>query len=364
MRGGRAGPVEPARLRAGTRVEVRDLFYATPARLKFLKQPKTELSHVQDTLQRLAMAHPHVGFTLTDGDRQVLRYPPADAAELFDARLIRLSAVMGKQFADNAMAIAAEREGLRLTGYAGLPTLNKANAQSQFLFVNGRPVKDRLLQGALRGAYQDVLARDRHPMAALFLELPAAQVDVNVHPAKAEVRFREPGLVRGLIVSALRHQLAEAGHRASGSVADAGAGRLPAGAVRAAGPHGGRGYGRRGVRGYPHAAAAGTAYPGAARTRRSRRTRPPDAGGGGGRTTPRCPMDRAPARADAPAAAPEPPAEDHPLGAARAQLHENYIVAQTERGLVLVDQHAAHERLVYERMKANWPNAASPARAC
>ena len=345
---GEAGPVEPARLPKGTRVEVRDLFYATPARLKFLKQPKTELGHVQDTLQRLAMAHPQVGFTLTDGDRQVLRYAPAQGDDLFDARLARLSAVMGKQFADNAMKIAAEREGLRLTGYAGLPTLNKANAQQQFLFVNGRPVKDRLLQGALRGAYQDVLARDRHPMAALFLELPAAEVDVNVHPAKAEVRFREPGLVRGLIVSAIRHQLAEAGHRASGSVAEQALGAFrPEGAPTA--PHGG---GRAGAYAYTPGRGAG-GWNGTYGTSQPAYAAPGMREAAEAYHAPLPEMDAGPsARADTPAAEPEPPAADHPLGAARAQLHENYIVAQTGRGLVLVDQHAAHERLVYERMKA------------
>ncbi|MBK1699197.1 DNA mismatch repair endonuclease MutL [Rhodovibrio salinarum] len=341
---GAAGPVEPARLPSGTRVEVRDLFYATPARLKFLKQPRTELSHVQDTLQRLAMAHPQVGFTLADGDRQVLRYPPAEAGDLFDARLTRLSAVMGKQFADNAMAIQAEREGVRLTGYAGLPTLNKANAQSQFLFVNGRPVKDRLLQGALRGAYQDVLARDRHPMAALFLELPAAEVDVNVHPAKAEVRFREPGLVRGLIVSAIRHKLAEAGHRASGSVAEQALGAFrPEGAgVPPGGGSGAYAYAPRGGSGGAAYAPGQPAYASAGMQETAAAYHAP---------LPQ--MDQAPsARAEAPAAEAPATGTEHPLGAARAQLHENYIVAQTERGLVLVDQHAAHERLVYERMKA------------
>ena len=355
---GEAGPVEPARLPKGTRVEVRDLFYATPARLKFLKQPKTELGHVQDTLQRLAMAHPHVGFTLTDGERQVLRYAPAAGDDLFDARLARLSAVMGRQFADNAMAIAAEREGLRLTGYAGLPTLNKANAQSQFMFVNGRPVKDRLLQGALRGAYQDVLARDRHPMAALFLELPAAEVDVNVHPAKAEVRFREPGLVRGLIVSAIRHQLAEAGHRASGSVAEQALGAFrpesAPGAPRGGGGghvgsgHGGSGHGG-GAYAYGHGGGWNGTYAPAQPAYASAGLRE----AAESYHAPLPELDAGPsARAEEPAPEPEAPAADHPLGAARAQLHENYIVAQSERGLVLVDQHAAHERLVYERMKA------------
>ena len=179
VEGGVVHPVAPARLPAGTRVEARDLFYATPARLKFLKQARTETQHAVDAVQRLAMAHPHAGFTVADEARTPVRLP-ACAGDLFEARLERLAGVMGREFARNAVPIDARREDLRLTGYAGLPTLNKANAQSQYLFVNGRPVKDRLLQGALRGAYQDFLARDRHPLVALFLELPAEQVDVNV----------------------------------------------------------------------------------------------------------------------------------------------------------------------------------------
>ncbi|MGF1610925.1 MAG: DNA mismatch repair endonuclease MutL, partial [Kiloniellales bacterium] len=217
IEGGRKGAPQPAALPAGTRVEVRDLFYATPARLKFLKTARTELGHAQDILSRLAMAHPEVGFTLNDESRSLLRLQPAEG-DLIEARLKRLGAIMGRDFAANALPIEAAREGLRLTGYIGLPTLNRGNAQAQHLFVNGRPVKDRLLQGAVRGAYQDFLARDRHPLVALFLDVPPEVVDVNVHPAKAEVRFREPGLVRGLIVSACKHALAEAGHRASTTV--------------------------------------------------------------------------------------------------------------------------------------------------
>jgi DNA mismatch repair protein MutL len=334
--GGVAGGLEPARLPAGTRVEVRDLFYATPARLKFLKAARTEQQHAVDTVQRLAMAHPQVGFTLADESRTPLRLPAADG-DLPEARLQRLSGVLGRDFARNAVPIDAAREDLRLTGYAGLPTLNRANAQMQYLFVNGRPVKDRLLQGALRGAYQDFLARDRHPMAALFLELPADQVDVNVHPAKAEVRFREPGLVRGLIVSAIRHALAEAGHRASSTVADS-----ALGAFRPEGGRGAAGGGGRTHQSYAYAPDRPYAPAGMAETAAAYHAPLPDLDAGPG------------ARAEpAPQAAGDGPApEAHPLGAARAQLHENYIVAQTERGLVLVDQHAAHERLVYERMKA------------
>ena len=328
---GRKGRPQPAAQPPGTRVEVRDLFFATPARLKFLKAARTELGHAQDALRRLAMAHPEVGFTLADEARSVLRLAPCEG-ELFEARLARLAAVMGRDFAQNALAVEALRDDLRLTGYIGLPTLNRGNAQQQYLFVNGRPVRDRLLQGAVRGAYQDFLARDRHPLVALFLELPAEAVDVNVHPAKTEVRFREPGLVRGLIVGACRHALAEAGHRAATTVAGAALGALR--------PHAGPGL--------PYA----------------------QAGRHGGGTLPRGLAEAAaayhaplPGLADAPAARPaegapsateEPDSETteaYPLGAARGQLHATYIVAQTGDGIVIVDQHAAHERLVYERMK-------------
>ncbi|MEK9831271.1 MAG: DNA mismatch repair endonuclease MutL, partial [Rhodospirillaceae bacterium] len=222
VEGGRVHDVQPAPLGSGTRVEVRDLFYATPARLKFLKTERTEMDHAVDTVQRLAMAHPAIGFTIGDGERE--RFASAATADLGgadDARLRRLGDVMGREFAENALAIDAERDGIRLVGHAGLPTLNRNTTKHQYLFVNGRPVRDRLLTGAVRGAYQDFLARGRHPLVALFVEIDPELVDVNVHPAKAEVRFRDPGLVRGLIVGGLRHALAEAGHRASTTVADA-----------------------------------------------------------------------------------------------------------------------------------------------
>ena len=324
VEGGRRGELEPAALSRGTRVEVRDLFYATPARLKFLKSPRAELAQVRDTLSRLAMAHHAVSFTLSDGTRTLLDLPAAQG-ELFEARLKRLAAILGRDFADNALSVDAEREDLRLTGHIGLPTLNRANSQAQYLFVNGRPVRDKLLYGAVRGAYRDFLAHDRHPVVVLYLEVPPDTVDVNVHPAKTEVRFRDPGLVRGLIVSAAKHALAEAGHRASTTVAAAALGALS--------PRGGPG--------------------------------PVYASGGGPATLPRglaeavaqyhAPLPGLPGE---PAARPAAVAVDdgelagaHPLGAARAQLHGTYIVAQTGDGIVIVDQHAAHERLVYERMK-------------
>ena len=344
VEGGRTSAPTPAAHPPGTRVELRDLFYATPARLKFLKAERTELHHAVDAVNRLAMAHPHIGFSLSDNARGVVNLA-AVQGDLFEARLGRLAGVMGREFAENALTIDAERDGVRLTGYAGLPTLNRANARMQYLFVNGRPVRDRLLHGAVRGAYQEFLERDRHPLVALFLELPSVAVDINVHPAKAEVRFRDAGLVRGLIVGALRHALAEAGHRASTTVAAAALGALwPGTGLPSAMDHRPR-------------ISAGFAD-------RAARFQAPNVpsihpGGGAGNTLPGL---------DTPAAAPVGAADDglvwpgggaagevepgaYPLGAARAQLHTTYIVAQTDDGIVIVDQHAAHERLVHERIK-------------
>ena len=235
VEGGEVGAPAPAAHPPGTRVEVRDLFFATPARLKFLKSERAEQGHVADVINRLAMAHPAVGFRLTGDRERALVDLPAEAPEL-DAgddarRLARLGRIMGRDFRENALPVDATREDLRLTGHIGVPTLNRGNAQHQYLFVNGRPVRDKLLFGAVRGAYQDFLARDRHPLVALFLDLPPEQVDVNVHPAKTEVRFRDAGMVRGLIVSALKHALAEAGHRASTTVSAGALGAFRAGSV-------------------------------------------------------------------------------------------------------------------------------------
>jgi DNA mismatch repair protein MutL len=329
--GGAVGAVSPAGFPGphGTRVEVRDLFYATPARLKFMKSERTESTAIAEELKRQAMAHEDVGFSLDLDGRRALRLPAEASGP--DGRLARLSAIMGREFADNALELEHEREGVRLTGFAGLPTYNRGNAAHQYLFVNGRPVRDRLLQGALRGAYADFLARDRHPLAALYVELDAGLVDVNVHPAKAEVRFRDPGLVRGLIVGGLRHALAAAGHRASTTVSMAALGGFrpntmppqPSGAGFSAWRQGGWA---------PAMAAAVQSIPGL--TEVSARAEPADM----------------PGFAEPSAAAVFDPV-DFPLGAARAQVHETYIVAQTRDGVVIVDQHAAHERLVYERMK-------------
>lgn len=334
VEGGKVGSPVPAAHPPGTRLEVRDLFYATPARLKFLKTPRTELGHISEAVKRLAMAHPDIGFTLSDGDRDLLRLTPTHG-DLLGSRLERLGSIMGRDFAENAIALDAEREGVRLTGHAGLPTLNRGNAQMQFLFVNGRPVRDKLFYGALRGAYRDFLASDRYPMVALFLDVPADSLDVNVHPAKTEVRFRDAALVCGLIVGAVKHALAEAGHRASTTVAEAALGAvqpstLPMGG-RSGGGMGHVSYGGGGIpRGLAEKAASffspdqGFEAPLAA----------PDASGGIGLDV--ADMEKI---------------EDYPLGVARAQLHETYIVAQTADGIVVVDQHAAHERLVHERIK-------------
>ena len=322
--GGAKGEPRPAAHPLGTRVEVRDLFFATPARLKFLKEPRTESGHVADAMRRLAMAHPAIAFRLESEERALIDLAAAPPSLLEDgdaARLARLGAIMGREFADNALAIDANREGFRLSGFAGLPTLNRPTGQHQYLFVNGRPVRDKLLAGAVRGAYQDFLARDRHPMVALFLEAPPEMVDVNVHPAKTEVRFRDAGIVRGLIVGALRTALAAAGHRASTTVSDA--------ALGAFRPH----------TGYSNAL--------------------PLSRGGGGSFIPRglaeaaaqfmAPLDGLSARVEMPTG--EIANGNYPLGVARAQLHETYIVAQTDQGVVIVDQHAAHERLLHEKLK-------------
>ncbi|MBS0470532.1 MAG: DNA mismatch repair endonuclease MutL [Proteobacteria bacterium] len=325
VEGGAASGPHPVGFRAngqhGTRVEVRELFFATPARLKFLKSARSEDLATLDVIKRLAMARPEVGFTLTMDGRRALDLPAEEATLGEDdaGRLRRLSRIMGRDFADNAAPVNVLREGVSITGFAGLPTYNRANAQMQFLFVNGRPVRDKLLIGAVRGAYADFLARDRHPALALFLECDPVFVDVNVHPAKTEVRFRDAGLVRGLIVSSLKRALADAGHRAATTVADA---ALAAFRPQTTAPFYQQSYASR-----PASAndPARSFY------------------------APLLPAEAAPA---APMAeAPMAPPSDLPLGVARAQLHETYVVAQTADGIVIVDQHAAHERLVYERMK-------------
>ncbi|HZV85224.1 MAG TPA: DNA mismatch repair endonuclease MutL [Brevundimonas sp.] len=345
VEGGDQRPVAPAAFPGphGARVEVRDLFYATPARLKFMKSERSEAMAISEEIKRQAMSHETVAFTLDLDGRTTLRLPaenPGDAG-----RLKRLAALLGRDFEANALLIDQARDNVRLTGYAGLPTYSRGNAAHQYLFVNGRPVKDRLLQGALRGAYADFLARDRHPAAVLFLEIDPLYVDVNVHPAKAAVRFRDPALVRGLIVGAIRHALAGAGHRASTTVAaDALAGFRPHSGVNAGAawsPSSPSAQGWSGWQGWA-APASATAQTIPGLNDRSARVEP-------GPSSEGWTADAAPPAADL---------VDFPLGAARAQLHATYIVAQTRDGLVVVDQHAAHERLVYERMKVQMATGA------
>lgn len=324
--GGQTEQVRPAALRTGTIVELRDLFYATPARLKFMRTARAETQAIGDVVKRLAMAEPFIAFSLRDvsggGDGRLTFRADAQSGDMFDALHGRLAGVLGNEFAENALRIDAEREGLHLTGYAALPTYSRGSAVAQFLYVNGRPVRDKLLIGALKGAYFDFLSRDRHPAAVLFIDCDPQLVDVNVHPAKAEVRFREPGIARGLIVSALRHALANAGHRASTTVTGA-----TLGAMRPEGYDQPRIY--QMDRPSHRALSAGiqAQSPGFAETT-----------GVFARVEDIAPDDDA-------------GVENHPLGAARAQVHENYIIAQTAKGMVIVDQHAAHERLVYEKLK-------------
>ncbi|WP_116085532.1 DNA mismatch repair endonuclease MutL [Tropicimonas sp. IMCC34011] len=330
--GGTLGAVRPAARGCGTTVELRDLFYATPARLKFLRTDRAEMQAVSDIVRRLAMAEPGIAFTLsqvTDGEARVSFRADAETGDLWGALRGRLGRIMGSDFTENALAIDAEREGLHLGGFAALPTFSRGAATHQYLFVNGRPVRDKLLTGALRAAYSDVLSRDRHPVAALFISCDPELVDVNVHPAKAEVRFRDPGTARGLVVSGLRHALAEAGHRSSSHL-----GGAALGAMR------------------PEAGAP-PVYQRDYTTRASWAPQPaPDLQPGFAEMGPSARFDPAPAPTPAgEVVEPAAPIEDYPLGAARAQLHENYIVAQTRSGVVIVDQHAAHERLVYERLK-------------
>ena len=320
--GGKLAPVRPSASNPGTVVELRDLFFATPARLKFLRGDRAETMAVAECVRRLAMAEPFVGFTLIADGKEIFR-ADAEQGELFDALQIRLSRVMGRDFIDNCIPLDAERDGLGLAGFAALPTYSRGTAVAQHVYVNGRPVRDKLLTGALRAGYMDVLASGRHPAAVLYLSCDPQLVDVNVHPAKAEVRFRDPQGARGLVVSALRHGLAGAGHRASSTLGDA---TMAAFRAEPAAP-----------------VVASPAYqmdyrPSGAAIRASLDLQAPVPGFA------EAPSARAEEPADAPAEA--------PLGAARAQIHENYIIAQTADGLVIVDQHAAHERLVYERLKA------------
>ncbi len=330
--GRRDGP-KPAALNAGTRVEVRDLFYATPARLKFMKSEVAENAATAQLVKRFALAFPQLALSLTTAERVSLSFPgvaPGDE----EALRLRLARVMGREFADDAVRVAAERDGVRVEGFAGLPTLNRPTQQAQFLFINGRPVKDRLLLAAVRAAYGDLVPRGRHPMLALFITLPSREVDVNVHPAKAEVRFRDSALVRAVVVSGLRNALADGGVRTTSALASD--------ALTALG-------GANGQHIHGRAAAPNTLGWGRG-TSAPYRPRP-----SGFAEDWQMPLDgvTSPSANTAADAAPaDPELSERPLGAARAQLHRTYILAETPSSVVLVDQHAAHERLVYEKLKA------------
>jgi len=324
VEGGRQAEPIPAVRHAGTHVEVRDLFFATPARLKFLRSDRAEANAVTEVVRRLALAHPQVRFALSGPDR----FPLDLAAREGDGAVAgRVRDVMGAGFFEDAMTISAHREGTELTGYASLPTLNRANSLQQYAFLNGRPLRDPLIAGALRAAYADVLARDRFPAVALFLRMSPSEFDVNVHPAKLEVRFRDPGMVRGLIIGALREALAAHGFRAASGVGVstlAAFRRESAAKARAGAGNGGwSGWGAPAIGGFAEDEPAAFAL-----------------------------LDRLSADGRMASAPPEEASLNRPLGAPRAQLHGNYIVAQTNDGLVIVDQHAAHERIVYERLKA------------
>jgi DNA mismatch repair protein MutL len=327
VEGGQMEPPVPASHPQGTTIEIRDLFYAVPARLKFLKSVPTEVAQIVDILQRLAMAHPAIGFSLKNEQRNMFAYAAAQD------HLKRLMEILGPEFETNARAVDAEREGVKLRGFIALPTFHRSTSQYQYIFVNQRPVKDKVLIAAIRAAYQDVLARDKYPVVCLFLDVPHAMVDVNVHPAKAEVRFRDANLIRSLIVGSLKTILHAHGHQTASTVSQSTLNAFtmpemparPSGSQPAYQPR--LGFGA--APSAPRAAYGGSSYE---------------------PSTPVMHVAESSYTAQA-SNAPEPESVHFPLGNACAQLHDTYIVSQTHDGLIVVDQHAAHERLVYEKMK-------------
>lgn len=347
IEGGKKHPPAPASLSRGTKITVRDLFYTTPARLKFQKSVRSEIAAVKETISRLAMAHPHIAFQLNSQDKSILKLPKASNLQE------RMAKILGQEFINSAMEIHAEKQDVKLTGLAGLPTYHRGTAQHQYLFVNGRPVKDPLLKGCVRAAYSDVMAKDRYAVLALFLEIDPDHVDVNVHPAKTEVRFQDPGQMRGLIISALKHAIHDHGFSVSTTVSQAALTSLaserqmPANAPHLSLPiHSGH---SRPSSSYSAPAINRSDFTGMAEAAHNL-------------YQPQYNWDNE----IAPSARAE--SSDHisytqeysdkedqthfPLGAARAQIHENYIITQTPKGMIIVDQHAAHERIVYEKLKA------------
>ena len=329
--GGRKAPLKPAALGAGTRVEVRDLFYATPARLKFMKSERAESAAIADMVKRLALAKPEIAFSLANGERTTLRLEPCPPG-LIDHGLTRLGRILGEDFVADALAVEGARGEVNLEGFAGLPTLHRPNAAQLYLVVNGRPVRDKLLAGTVRAAYGDLLPQGRYPMLALFLTLPPEEVDVNVHPAKTELRFRDPNGVRSLLIGALRDALAKAGHRATATLSQAALERMTR-------PDLGRA---------PEAQNAGRYHVAYTRERRAVGFAEPA-------QAPLSPLAE-PSGDTRGMQADHEQGTAHPLGAARAQLRDTFIIAETEDALVIVDQHAAHERLVYERLKRAFAN--------
>ena len=333
VEGGQQSSVAPAPrlIHHGTQVTVKDLFYATPARLKFMKSERSESLAISDNVKRIAMANPSIGFKLSNIKRILFNVQKNQNDQ--KARLSRLASILGEDFTSNSILIDKIRDEISLSGYAGLPTYSRGNTQHQFLFVNGRPVRDKILHGAVRGAYQDFLARDRHPIVALYIDLPNDHVDVNVHPSKNEVRFRNPGLVRGLIVSALRHSLAAAGHRASTTTSHFALGKMQTGENQ-----------YTFQRNYNNPSNNATIrFDGSihAESTLSQDTPYPKNYGFSAKFENNKEYNI------------EQDNDLYPLGIARAQLHETYIISQTQDGIIIVDQHAAHERLVYEKMKAS-----------
>ena len=334
--GGDIEAATPSSLKMGTQVEIRDLFYATPARLKFLKTDRTETGRTIEVIRRIAMVNPNISFTLNDGNRTNIRFNEV-RGNLPNIKLSRIGEVLGRDFEENSLLIEAEREGFILTGYAGLPTLNRRTSSHQFLFVNGRPVQDKLLYGAVRAAYSDFLAYDRHPLVVLFLDAPKSTLDVNVHPAKSEVRFQEPGLVRGLIIGALKKTLTEAGYQTSSTVSNAALGILSKSISKVASTGV-----RRSSQSYNSFNSAPNNHLHSSLATNEIANEYLDLNS--------APMARNNSTSNQSFETLNEIAS-FPLGAAQAQLHKNYIVAQTNEGFVIVDQHAAHERLVYEKMK-------------
>lgn len=346
--GGKPTGVRPAAANRGTLVEVRDLFFSTPARLKFMKGERSEATAVSDVVKRIAIAFPTVRFTLSGPDRTTLDLPAQD--ETIEGRLARIAQVVGPEFPKNSIEIDAERDGVRLTGHVSIPSFSRGNALQQYAYINGRPVRDKQIFGAIRGAYSDVLARDRHPVAVLFLALDPAYVDVNVHPAKADVRFRDPGLIRGLIIGAIRQALGGAGIRPSSNATDAMAGAFrPGGAFNGLAEPQFSYSQQRANYGGRDGFASRTGFDAA--TSPHRPLYSPGFNEAVQATLDTAPAPSADSRAGMADIVIDP--RDNPLGAARAQVHGNYIVAQTEDSLVIVDQHAAHERLVYEALKTS-----------